>query len=227
MKNSMGSAAHSQAGYMDRDVKVYLKNHFRGSLTRDYPVAEFVRDVWRFDVAHLGLTADNANTKYKLPKDDCLAFLMGRSEKVAQSGQNWRVEGEACNALQIILNNLASQLPGAVDGLDRKFLNLKDRTVKSTYAKYKPDFFYTYQGDIEKQTWEFACSAGEVKKKPPSFETSYEVNDTIQAMPLLQVSLMQYLCCLLGLHTYSSHAGIRTHSQRWPEHQTRPGGRWH
>lgn len=194
MKGSMGSATHTQSGYMDRDVKVYLQNHFRGSLTRDYPVAEFIRDVWKFDVGHLGLTADNANTKYKLPEDDCVAFLKGRSNKVAQSGQNWRVEGEACKALQNILNDLASQLPGALDRLGGDFLNLQDRTVQSTYANYKPDFFYTYEGDIQNQSWEFACSAGEVKKTPPSKKTSFEVSNMIEAKLLLQVSERITLC---------------------------------
>lgn len=53
-------------------------------------MAEFIRDVRKFDVARLGLTEDNANTKYTLPRDDCLVFLRGHYfKKPALSGQYW------------------------------------------------------------------------------------------------------------------------------------------
>lgn len=187
----MSSATISDAGFMDPDVKAYLKRHLRGTVTRNYPVVRFIRDVCDFEMEHLEV---NGDTRLNLSKELCEEYLLATYSKHPPKNprKDVRGEGRAAVAFEKIWNHLASQLPTRDDRKPMVFLNMKDRTVRGTYAKYKPDFTYSPFFGVQDQRWEYMFGCGELKKewwdalKFSAYKYSLEINPHAVGLLFLQ-----------------------------------------
>ena len=159
----MESATLSEAGHMDDDVKTFLRQHYRGSVIRNHPVADFVRYVWDFDFEYI----ETEGTSFTLPEDLCVEYLRGAwkdhsREITAGHEKPKRTEQAAAITFDKIWKCLVSQLPPSSQ--QNHFLNLKDRVVDGAFAQYKPDFCITPLPDLVKQTWDILLGCGEMKK---------------------------------------------------------------
>ncbi|THH14557.1 hypothetical protein EUX98_g9599, partial [Antrodiella citrinella] len=95
----------SIAGYMDPDVKTYLRRHFKRAVVRRYPVAKFIRHVWNFNIDYLRLHMDY---QFKLNEKYVKDFLAGKWTKKVEDGKVQR-EGLAAIAFEHLWQDLASQ----------------------------------------------------------------------------------------------------------------------
>ena len=184
VKGYMATATQSAAGYMDADVKDYLKRHFKGNILRDFDVVDFIEHIWGLDVSFL--SKKGSESEFKLKKLLVIKFVEGMWER---SGA--RVEGEAAVVLQELWENVQSQLPKRSPNF-LHFLNMKDRTVHGTYAKYKPDFVTSPLEDVDDaQSWEFLHDCAELKKKELTLEMNkYKLRVTVAE--LRQVSMSAF-----------------------------------
>lgn len=144
LRGSMEHATKSQSGFLDPLVKDFLKRHFRGTIIRGCLVPTFIHAVWKFDVGKIKYDKDHS---FSLPLDYCKEYIETTWKDDSTRG---RREASAAMAFTNIWDHLASQLQGKSGGM--KFMNLQDRIVQGTYARYKPDFAGVSAGAAK--TWE-------------------------------------------------------------------------
>ncbi|THH33278.1 hypothetical protein EUX98_g923 [Antrodiella citrinella] len=187
LRGSMEWSTRSTTGYVDPDVKAYLRHHFRGSVVRHYDVAKFLRQVWHFNINSLGL---EDGTEFHIDPSHFDNFLRGTWSKEPLTGNATRMEGNAAIAFHQIWEDISSQFPAGSQHQPMFFLNMKDRTVRGTYTKYKPDFGFSAMENIKMQHWDYLADCGEMKKLRVLQiidRIKYQYRLTINALRLQQV----------------------------------------
>ncbi|TCD63011.1 hypothetical protein EIP91_006103 [Steccherinum ochraceum] len=178
LRSSMEGATRSESGYMNDDVKQFLKRHFRGTVRRDCPIVDFIRSVWGVDATHI---IQDANHPYTLPADHCKAFIESTWK---DDGKRHRgVEARAAVAFTDIWKDLVCQLEQrGVQWGGMSFVNMKDKEVLGSYANFKPDFTQLSEGEWSPVFWEIAFGGGELKKtwwdaaKKLKFKYSHQID---------------------------------------------------
>ncbi|TCD60134.1 hypothetical protein EIP91_010682 [Steccherinum ochraceum] len=161
-RQSMSEATRSESGYMDKDVKNYLKFHFRGTVYRHYPVHKFISQVWKLDIDELLSGLEDI----EITLDHYKAYVDSKWAKVLSADKKeLRTEGLAARAFTNLWNHIASQMPvsDAHDGLS--FFNMEEKTVIGTFAMYKPDFLSGPWALGQKPDWLTTGDAAEMKKR--------------------------------------------------------------
>ncbi|KAH8080724.1 hypothetical protein BXZ70DRAFT_960187 [Cristinia sonorae] len=157
---SMGAATKSNTGYMDPDVKAFLKNHFKGTVNTGIPIHKFFRDVWKLDIGNLHLKEESSFTvQHTLLK----RFLKDAWKKTIEN-KHVRTEGTAAIAFHQIWKHLEAQLPPLKDHTAAIFHNMQEHAVHGEFAELKPDFngSHTLESDLQHCIATLYC--GEMKK---------------------------------------------------------------
>ncbi|TCD63448.1 hypothetical protein EIP91_005389 [Steccherinum ochraceum] len=156
-RGAMSSATKSQSGYMDADIKNFLKRHLRGTIHRDCPIDDFVDSVWHFNFEKLKAIRKT----FTLSADLC-----NRYEDTAWKDPKKRGERHAMVVFTAIWNDIVRQLKEADEAdSDITFVNMNDREVLGVFAKLKPDGvgLLDYQ-PLEPVCWDIVLSTEEMKK---------------------------------------------------------------
>ncbi|KAL4242853.1 hypothetical protein ABKN59_011521, partial [Abortiporus biennis] len=136
--------------YSNRTVIDYIRLHFSPMIHRDYPITDFVRNIWHY--------------KQKIPPGEYsipIEYVKGYCDA---DGDDHELTGEraSCVWLNKILTHLHDALPGN-PSYDGKFINVEDRTVEGLFAKFKPDGSYSEETNIDEQKWDAMGAFDEVK----------------------------------------------------------------
>ncbi|KAI0937812.1 hypothetical protein AcW1_010287 [Taiwanofungus camphoratus] len=144
------SSLQTESGVTDERVKRFLQREFQGKIARDYPVIDFVREVW-------GFTPDNLpkhRSIYSLSNTNLVNYM--RTTKGERGCYQW---------LKAMFDELIQQLSLNQPAVSAEFINLRDGKVGGNSAAFKPDFAYgTVNKDKFRQNWEWLGAVGEVKK---------------------------------------------------------------
>ncbi|KAI0782002.1 hypothetical protein C8Q75DRAFT_896166 [Abortiporus biennis] len=168
--------------YEDDKVKNYIIRQFTSMVHREYPIVDFVRNIWHYNTP---IPAGN----YSIP----MKYMTGYCDAVPDD-QKLVGERAACIWLKKILSHLHDKLPDN-PSYHGQFVNVHDSVVKGQYAKFKPDGSYNEETDWKRQVWDAMSAFNEVKhaEKIKSFKRSKKkwvsidisiINKMLQTVPV-------------------------------------------
>ncbi|KAI0079389.1 hypothetical protein K474DRAFT_651483 [Panus rudis PR-1116 ss-1] len=182
MKSDVQSqlVASTQA-YANTQVKSYIKRELKGHIMRDYPVVDFVRQVWGFDPSMIprGKTGYNITLALLLAYRDSTYYKDNDQPRIYKPG-----ERNSCIAFEKICRHLielleknwreqhgrdvGSQPPTQHDGI---LCFLREITISGDYAKFKPDFGLILKVLLKRRMvdWSQLGVCGELKKTRKNF----------------------------------------------------------
>lgn len=153
----------SGQGYLDLDVKNYLRSEVSDKIQRDIPVLEFIEAVW-------GLVPESEGLE---EFQDITLDLLG-----CQEFYDGIKEGERTmyGPLRKIICNIVEQLPDGWKQLAANF-EVIDHKVIGSFAEFKPDMGWSETADPRSQYWEWIPMCWEVKN--PDRKSGKRVKEAI------------------------------------------------
>ncbi|KAK7686751.1 hypothetical protein QCA50_010351 [Cerrena zonata] len=185
MRPSMQNAILTDEGVCDADVKAFIEQEFKLHVIRDYPIADFVAQVWKFDSSKLPPLPDGES--YSLSGGLCSDYITAKQYlKTRQDDGLIKLhqfaETRACHIFESLFRHTAKSLvdywnrydPGKASEIEKdrfrgtlKFL--QESIVTGNYAKFKPDFANVADGSKEPSLdtifWEAIGYFAELKKR--------------------------------------------------------------
>ncbi|KAI0079388.1 hypothetical protein K474DRAFT_651538 [Panus rudis PR-1116 ss-1] len=178
---SQSQMVPSTIAYANKQVKSYFQQGLKDHVFRDYPVIDFVRQVWGFDPSMI----PQGTTGYHITKKLLLAYRDSTYYKVNdQPPENIPGELNSCIIFEKICQQLielleenwreqhgrdaASNPPAQYDGVLRF---LRDTAVSGDYTEFKPDFGFVLKALLERRMvdWSQLGICGELKKTRNDF----------------------------------------------------------
>ena len=105
MKPLMSSAATTDEGVCDPDVKACVELEFRQYIVRDYPIDDFVAQVWNFDASKLPRLPKGES--YTLPGQLCSNYVEAKQYlKIRENGVIKLHEGAETRVCHILKSSL-------------------------------------------------------------------------------------------------------------------------
>ena len=186
-------------------VEDYLQNLLRDKVKRDFPVIEFIEAVWGFSWTGI----QSPQEGYKLKETAVVAYIDNRYHKAMdiKTGQS------AYGPLEEIIEDLVQQITSVypVEGTKASFVNMRDRVVDGLFAKFKPDFLWSWLKDSKgaKHSWLLAALCGELKK---DVMKKFDFRVMVDMEKLKQVCLCAHeMPCLSGDHKLTPWSTVYSH----------------
>ena len=187
MKPLMSSADITDEGPCDPDVKACVELEFRQYIVRDYPIDDFVAQVWNFDASKLPRLPKGES--YTLPGQLCSNYMEAKQYlKIRENGVIKLHEGaetRVCHIFEELFERVSQTLLTFWDKMDpvnataireKRFKGIlkfsQESIVTGNYAKFKPDFGYITRGKEDDASEAIAWAAlgffAELKKRKRS-----------------------------------------------------------
>ncbi|KAI0069646.1 hypothetical protein K474DRAFT_1777198 [Panus rudis PR-1116 ss-1] len=177
---------------LDKHVKSFIKNELRtreDALIRDYPVVDFVRNVWGFRPESIPI----GTTGYILK--GVLVEAYEKFEYIKGKEYQGR-ERNACLAFEEIFEALVKQLetnnaeagsPLSSSELNCELEFLRELIIHGNYANFKPDYGVVEKGTLKDRLlhWQKLCAIGEQKRKPANQSNPFRLDVVIDPSKLL------------------------------------------
>ncbi|KAI0071903.1 hypothetical protein K474DRAFT_1775853 [Panus rudis PR-1116 ss-1] len=177
---------------LDKHVKSFIKNELRtreDALIRDYPVVDFVRNVWGFRPESIPI----GTTGYILK--GVLVEAYEKFEYIKGKEYQGR-ERNACLAFEEIFEALVKQLetnnaeagsPFSSSELNCELEFLRELIIHGNYANFKPDYGVVEKGTLKDRLlhWQKLCAIGEQKRKPANQSNPFRLDVVIDPSKLL------------------------------------------
>ncbi|KAI0071899.1 hypothetical protein K474DRAFT_1712059 [Panus rudis PR-1116 ss-1] len=180
-----------EATFLDKHVKDYIKNELgtrEGAIVRDYPVIDFIRNVWGFRPELI----PRGRTGYVLSGELVESYEQSEYTKTKKYMSG---ERNSCLAFEEIVQTLTEQIEdnkaetgsslpsGNFDG-ELEFL--RELVLDGDYANFRPDYAFVRKGSLKTRElhWHQPGVIGEQKRRK-KFKRRFRKNVTIDPGKLL------------------------------------------
>lgn len=168
----MECGEHDQDGTSRATVDNSLQDLLCDKVKREFPVIEFIEAVWGLPWAEV----QSPEEGYSLKEAAVVAYI----DNEYHTEDDIKTEQNACGPFQEIVEDIIRQIASvhSVLGTRASFVNTRDRTVDGFFAKFQPDFLWSWQQDSQeaKHSWLLVALCGKLEKNVMTrFEFKVEV----------------------------------------------------
>ena len=129
----------------------------------DYPVTDFIEDVYRFKVKDLRSPSQG----YKLSWEDATDYSAGQ---YCHKGER-SAHVPLVNLLKDLMTQVQRATGPSLGGTDIQLFNASDRHLASDFAQVKPDLIWGWMPESPAQEWIVTALGGILKKSPVKKKT--------------------------------------------------------